>query len=93
MSRREIGVLTSSKTPSRQYKILAPATPEKPVKYVRKPIDYSLLDDIGYGSINRNKQLANMNNMGISSKFSCPSNFRIQIRSFKNVNQFNSCCK
>jgi len=58
VSRREIGVLTASKTPSRQYKILAPATPEKPVKYVRKPIDYSLLDDIGCGSASRNRQLA-----------------------------------
>jgi len=54
VSRREIGVLTSAKTPSRQYKILAPATPEKPVKYVRKPIDYTVLDDVGFGA-NRNK--------------------------------------
>ncbi len=57
MARREIGVLTSAKTPSRQYKILAPATPEKPVKYVRKPIDYSVLDELGCGA-SRSKQIA-----------------------------------
>jgi len=61
VSRREIGVLTSAKTPSRQYKILAPAQPEKPVKYVRKPIDYGILDDVGCGA-NRSKQLQAMRN-------------------------------
>ena len=35
--------------PTRQYKIIAPANPERPIKYVRKPIDYSVLDDIGHG--------------------------------------------
>ena len=33
----------------RQYKIIAPANPERPIKYVRKPIDYSCLDHIGHG--------------------------------------------
>jgi hypothetical protein len=41
VARREIGVLTANKTTSRQYKIIAPANPEKPIKYVRKPIDYT----------------------------------------------------
>ncbi|KAF4532476.1 hypothetical protein B566_EDAN003052 [Ephemera danica] len=41
VARREIGVLTSSKSSSRQFKIIAPANPEKPIKYVRRPIDYS----------------------------------------------------
>ncbi|GLG93940.1 Uncharacterized protein GBIM_01259 [Gryllus bimaculatus] len=49
VARREIGVLTANKTTSRQYKIIAPANPEKPIKYVRKPIDYTALDDIGHG--------------------------------------------
>ena len=57
VSRREIGVLTSAKGPTRQYKILAPATPEKPVKYVRKPIDYTLLDEIGCGASRSKQQL------------------------------------
>ncbi|XP_058826225.1 abl interactor 2 [Topomyia yanbarensis] len=49
VARREIGVLTANKVSTRQYKIVAPLNPEKPIKYVRKPIDYSLLDDIGHG--------------------------------------------
>ncbi|CAL8083394.1 unnamed protein product [Orchesella dallaii] len=62
VSRREIGVLTASKTQIRQYKILAPATPEKPVKYVRKPIDYSLLDELGCGGA-RNKPMSLRNSL------------------------------
>lgn len=41
VARREIGVLTTNKTTARQYKILAPANTEKPIKYVRKPIDFT----------------------------------------------------
>lgn len=41
VARREIGVLTANKSTTRQYKIIAPANPEKPIKYVRKPIDYT----------------------------------------------------
>ena len=41
VARREIGILTATKTTSRQYKIIAPANPEKPIKYNRKPIDYN----------------------------------------------------
>ena len=33
----------------RQYKIIAPATPERQQKYVRKPIDYAILDSVGHG--------------------------------------------
>ncbi|XP_055586174.1 LOW QUALITY PROTEIN: abl interactor 2 [Uranotaenia lowii] len=49
VARREIGVLTANKVSTRQYKIVAPLNPEKPIKYVRKPIDYGLLDEIGHG--------------------------------------------
>ena len=49
VARREIGVLTTNKAVNRQYKIIAPATPERPIKYVRKPIDYAALDTIGHG--------------------------------------------
>ncbi|XP_053208238.1 abl interactor 2-like isoform X2 [Panonychus citri] len=49
VARREIGVLTANKSTYRQHKILVPANPERPVKYTRKPIDYSILDDIGHG--------------------------------------------
>lgn len=41
VARREIGVLTANKSTNRQYKIIAPANPEKPIKYLRKPIDYA----------------------------------------------------
>eukprot|EP00092_Neocalanus_flemingeri_P059217 GFUD01070721.1.p1 GENE.GFUD01070721.1~~GFUD01070721.1.p1 ORF type:complete len:456 (+),score=149.21 GFUD01070721.1:85-1452(+) len=57
VARREIGVLTTNKCSnspnglSRQYKIIAPANPERPIKYVRKPIDYACLDTIGHGVI------------------------------------------
>lgn len=49
VARREIALLTSSKTSTRQPKVLAPANKEKQGKYIRKPIDFSLLDDIGHG--------------------------------------------
>ncbi|GAB0092446.1 ABL interactor 2 [Sergentomyia squamirostris] len=49
VARREIGVLTANKQNSRQYKIVAPMNPEKPIKYVRKQIDYTLLDEVGHG--------------------------------------------
>lgn len=49
IARREIGILTTNKNNTRQHKILAPATQERPIKYIRKPIDYTLLDDIGHG--------------------------------------------
>ncbi|XP_022622989.1 abl interactor 2-like isoform X2 [Seriola dumerili] len=49
VARREIGILTTNKNTSRSHKIVAPANPERPVRYIRKPIDYSVLDDIGHG--------------------------------------------
>lgn len=49
VARREIGILTNNKTTVRQHKILVPANPERPIKYIRKPIDYSVLDDCGHG--------------------------------------------
>ncbi|XP_048863404.1 abl interactor 2a isoform X7 [Brienomyrus brachyistius] len=49
VARREIGILTTNKNTSRTHKIIAPANPERPVRYIRKPIDYNSLDDIGHG--------------------------------------------
>ncbi|KAK2888914.1 hypothetical protein Q8A67_014289 [Cirrhinus molitorella] len=49
VARREIGILTTNKNTSRTHKIIAPANPERPVRYIRKPIDYSQLDDVGHG--------------------------------------------
>uniref|UniRef100_A0A8C1R5M7 Abl-interactor 2b n=1 Tax=Cyprinus carpio TaxID=7962 RepID=A0A8C1R5M7_CYPCA len=49
VARREIGILTTNKNTSRTHKIIAPANPERLVRYIRKPIDYSMLDDLGHG--------------------------------------------
>ncbi len=54
VARREIGVLTTNKTTSRPQGvknpgIIFPEQPERPVKYVRKPIDYCVLDELGHG--------------------------------------------
>ncbi|XP_066136731.1 abl interactor 1 isoform X12 [Saccopteryx bilineata] len=49
VARREIGILTTNKNTSRSHKIIAPANMERPVRYIRKPIDYTVLDDVGHG--------------------------------------------
>ncbi|XP_055784829.1 abl interactor 1-like isoform X5 [Salvelinus fontinalis] len=49
VARREIGILTTNKNTSRTHKIIAPANMERPVRYIRKPIDYNMLDDVGHG--------------------------------------------
>ena len=62
VARREIGVLTTNKCIVRTSKVKRPEVDEKPVKYVRKPIDYSLLDDIGHG-VKLSRQSANMDQL------------------------------
>ncbi|XP_048366947.1 abl interactor 1 isoform X7 [Sphaerodactylus townsendi] len=49
VARREIGILTTNKNTSRTHKIIAPGNMERPVRYIRKPIDYTVLDDVGHG--------------------------------------------
>ncbi|XP_016131503.1 abl interactor 1a isoform X4 [Sinocyclocheilus grahami] len=49
VARREIGIVTTNKNTSRTHKIIAPANIERPVRYIRKPIDYTVLDDVGHG--------------------------------------------
>ncbi|XP_070784112.1 abl interactor 1a isoform X13 [Enoplosus armatus] len=49
VARREIGILTTNKNTARTHKIIAPANVERPVRYIRKPIDYTVLDDVGHG--------------------------------------------
>ncbi|XP_025084097.1 abl interactor 2-like [Pomacea canaliculata] len=53
VARREIGVLTTNRTASRplgvKSGILFPEQTERPIKYTRKPIDYSVLDEVGHG--------------------------------------------
>uniref|UniRef100_A0A8B9XPK9 Abl interactor 1 n=1 Tax=Bos mutus grunniens TaxID=30521 RepID=A0A8B9XPK9_BOSMU len=43
---------------SRTHKIIAPANMERPVRYIRKPIDYTVLDDVGHGVKHGNNQPA-----------------------------------
>ncbi|XP_041421774.1 abl interactor 1 isoform X7 [Xenopus laevis] len=49
VARREIGILTTNKNTARSHKIIAPANIERPVRYIRKPVDYTVLDDVGHG--------------------------------------------
>ncbi|XP_024248584.1 abl interactor 1 isoform X11 [Oncorhynchus tshawytscha] len=56
VARREIGILTTNKNTSRTHKIIAPANMERPVRYIRKPIDYNMLDDVGHGVKHGNNQ-------------------------------------
>ncbi|XP_052404518.1 abl interactor 1b isoform X6 [Carassius gibelio] len=58
VARREIGILTTNKNTSRTHKIIAPGNMERPVRYIRKPIDYTLLDDVGHGVKQGNTQPA-----------------------------------
>lgn len=67
----EIGVLTANKISTRQYKIVAPLNPEKPIKYVRKPIDYSILDDIGHGLHAKQKQRVSAVQVRIAQTIYC----------------------
>lgn len=59
VARREIGILTTNKNTSRTHKIIAPANPERPVRYIRKPIDYNVMDDIGHGVKVRSHDIKN----------------------------------
>lgn len=72
VARREIGVLTANKISTRQYKIVAPSNPEKPIKYVRKPIDYTLLDEIGHGVHLGQKQGKRTSSQSINMAASVP---------------------
>ncbi|XP_034415675.1 abl interactor 1a isoform X6 [Cyclopterus lumpus] len=56
VARREIGILTTNKNTSRTHKIIAPANMERPVRYIRKPVDYNVLDDVGHGVKHGNNQ-------------------------------------
>ncbi len=51
--------MTTNKSVVRTAKFKRPDIEEKPVKYIRKPIDYSMLDDVGHG-VKINRQSANL---------------------------------
>ncbi|XP_037666831.1 abl interactor 1-like [Choloepus didactylus] len=58
VARREIGILTINKNTSRTHEIIAPANMECPVRYIQKPINYTVLDDVGCGVKHGNNQPA-----------------------------------
>ncbi|XP_040290318.1 abl interactor 1 isoform X7 [Bufo bufo] len=58
VARREIGILTTNKNTARSHKIIAPTNIERPVRYIRKPIDYTVLDDVGHGVKHGSNQAA-----------------------------------
>ncbi|XP_061697704.1 abl interactor 2-like isoform X2 [Syngnathoides biaculeatus] len=49
VARREIGVLTANKNAGHAHKIVAPANPERPLRYIRKPVNFAVLDHVGHG--------------------------------------------
>ncbi|KHN86281.1 Abl interactor 2 [Toxocara canis] len=50
VARREIGVLTANKCVQKQAKIVTPLSQERPQRYQRTAIDYSILDGLGHGA-------------------------------------------
>ena len=68
-------MLTLNKSCTRTLKIKRPDIDEKSVKYIRKPIDYSLLDDIGHGvKLPRNLLPNNLDTMSKSSGAAAAAN-------------------
>ncbi|XP_062482539.1 ABI gene family member 3 [Pezoporus occidentalis] len=58
VSRREIGSLTVSKRFPTCRKVVAPPSPPCLEPYCRKPLNFSVLDDIGHGVKDRSTQLS-----------------------------------
>ncbi|XP_042643321.1 ABI gene family member 3 [Tyto alba] len=58
VSRREIGSLTISKRFPSYQKIMAPPSPPCLEPYYRKPLNFSVLDDIGHGIKDHSTQLS-----------------------------------
>lgn len=58
VSRREIGSLTVSKRFPSHQKITSPPNPPSLEPYYRKPLNFSILDDIGHGIKDHSTQLS-----------------------------------
>lgn len=82
VARREIGVLTTNKCLVRTSKVKKPDVEEKPVKYIRKAIDYSILDDVGHG-VKINRQQDQLSKIGVGRQNSYTSNHSINSANLK----------
>ncbi|NXN99291.1 ABI3 protein, partial [Rhinopomastus cyanomelas] len=58
VSRREIGSLTTSRRFPLCQKVVSPSSPPCLEPYYRKPLNFSVLDDIGHGMKDQNTQLS-----------------------------------
>ncbi|XP_074835382.1 ABI gene family member 3 isoform X2 [Carettochelys insculpta] len=58
VARREIGTLTVCKRPPHYQKIISPTYQEPLEAYFRKPLNFSILDDIGHGIKDQSTQLS-----------------------------------
>ena len=58
VAQREISILTTNKNISGTYKLIAHASMEHPVRYVWKPTDHTVLDNVSHGVEHGNNQLA-----------------------------------
>ncbi|NXC48788.1 ABI3 protein, partial [Penelope pileata] len=58
VSRREIGALTVSKRFPSHQKVVPPPSPPSLEPYYRKPLNFSILDDIGHGIKDHSTQLS-----------------------------------
>ncbi|XP_057708210.1 abl interactor 2-like isoform X2 [Corythoichthys intestinalis] len=72
VARREIGVLTTNKNASRAHKIVAPTNRERPLRYVRKAVDYGALDHVGHGVKGLLKLKVNGNQENMRGSLSSP---------------------
>lgn len=95
VARREIGFITTNKLFVPGMKMKRSEMEEKPVKYIRKPIDYSQLDDVGHGvkmlngdSMMRQNSYTSTNSHSSSNSllYSCDS--MMQTHSLSNYDDF-----
>ncbi|NWT15078.1 ABI3 protein, partial [Vireo altiloquus] len=71
VSRREIGSLTISKRFLTHQKVVAPPEPPILEPYYRKPLNFSVLDDIGHGIKDTSTQLSRTGTLARKSTKSC----------------------
>lgn len=68
VARREVGSLTARKPITKTVCVQDPPNRERPVKYIRKHINYSDLDDLGHGIKTGSSTLRGSKNASINSR-------------------------